>query len=52
MKAHGLVVSVRDEERIPEMLNRGKSVQEIVDFCGYPAELVKKVEKKILAMAD
>ncbi len=43
---------IRDEEKISEMLNRGKSVQEIVDFCGYPAELVKKVEKKILAMAD
>ena len=32
---------------IEEMLRRGKRPEEIVDFCGYPIELVRTVEKKI-----
>ena len=30
------------------MLRRGKTVEEIVDFCNYPYELVKKIEEDLL----
>ena len=43
---------IRDKEMISDMLNRGKSIMEIVDFCGYSVELVEQVEKKMLATAD
>ncbi len=33
----------RDAQKIEEMLRRGKTVEEIVDFCQYPYEQVKKV---------
>lgn len=45
----------RDEEateRISDMLKRGKTVEEIVDFCGYPLEQVQKVEKEMLAPTE
>ena len=29
------------------MLRRGKTPEEIADFCGYPMELILKVEKGI-----
>ncbi len=31
------------------MIRRGKTVDEIVDFCGYPYEQVKEVEESLLA---
>ena len=37
----------RDREKISEMLTRGKTVQDIVDFCGYPLKLVKSVQKSL-----
>lgn len=37
------------EDDIVGMLRRGKTVEEIVDFCGYPYEQVKKVEENLLA---
>ena len=36
-------------ERISNMLRRGKTVDEIVDFCGYPKEQVEEVEKAMMA---
>ncbi len=36
---------------IEDMLRRGKTVEEIVDFCGCSVELVKEVEKNMLTMA-
>ena len=39
------------EQGIEQMLRNGKSVEEIVDFCGYPYELVKKVEDRLLVDA-
>ncbi len=36
------------EESIKDMLSRGKTVEEIVDFCNYPYELVKGIEEKLL----
>ena len=45
----------RSEEsynRIRDMLSRGKTVDEIVEFCGYPVELVKKVEESMCVTAD
>lgn len=36
-------ISLRDTEKITEMLNDGKTPQEIADFCKYPIEQVKKV---------
>ena len=35
------------EEGIKDMLRRGKKPEEIADFCGYPIELILKVEKGI-----
>ena len=29
------------------MLRRGKTPEEIADFCGYPMELILKVEKRV-----
>ena len=37
------------ENDIIDMLRRGKTVEEIVDFCGYPHDQVKKVEENLLA---
>ena len=42
----------REEERysrIAEMLERGKTPEEIADFCGYSLEQVKVVQEKMLA---
>ena len=36
----------RDQEKIAEMLQRGKSPQEIADFCGYTLEQIQEVEKQ------
>ena len=43
--------AMRDDEQIRSLLNRGKTVDEIVDFCGYPYEQVKKVEDSMLVLA-
>jgi hypothetical protein len=37
----------RDEEKITEMLCRGKTVEEIVDFCGYSDEQVRKISDSL-----
>ena len=42
----------RTEERtrtISGMLRSGKSAEAIADFCGYPLEQVKEVEKNLLS---
>ena len=39
---------LRDHEKIEDMLRRGKTPEEIADFCGYPMELIRKVEKEYL----
>lgn len=39
-------------DRIRNMLSRGKTVDEIVEFCGYPVEIVKKVEESMFVTAD
>ena len=39
----------RDKERIAIMLRKGKKPEEIADFCDYPIELVREVEKTTLA---
>ena len=41
---------IRDAERIESMLRRGKTVKQIVDFCGYTYEQVKEVENSILQL--
>ena len=41
-------ISRRDHEKISDMLRRGKTVEEIVGFCDYPYELVKKIEEDLL----
>ena len=41
--------SERDKERISIMLRKGKKPEEIADFCDYPIELVREVEKTMLA---
>jgi hypothetical protein len=37
----------RDVEKITDMLKRGKTVEQIVDFCNYPYEQVQKIAKSI-----
>ena len=56
MKELVVLQDARDEGReegrrsvIEDMLRRGKTVEEIVEFCGYPVELVKEVETNMLA---
>ena len=44
--------SLRDTQKIGEMLSRGKTVEEIVDFCGYPYDQVRKVEEELLATVN
>ena len=39
------------KEKITDMLRRGKTVEEIVDFCGYPYDQVKEIEETLLATA-
>ena len=38
----------RDKEKIAELLRKGKSVEEIVDLCEYPEDLVREVEQSLL----
>ncbi len=45
--AQGRALEIK--EKITDMLRRGKTVEEIVDFCGYPYEQVKKIEENLLA---
>ena len=59
MKERIVLQDARDEgkteesfDRIRNMLSMGKTVEEIVDFCGYPVELVKKVEESMLAATN
>ena len=37
----------RDEEKITEMLRRGKTVEEIVEFCNYPNEQVRRIADSV-----
>ena len=38
----------RDKEKIAILLRKGKSVEEIVDLCEYPKDLVREVEQSLL----
>ncbi len=41
----------REEElksRVRYMLEKRKTVEEIVDFCGYPEDVIKKIEKELM----
>ena len=40
----------RDAQKIEEMLRRGKTVEEIVDFCQYPYEQVKEIADSLLTL--
>ncbi len=40
------------EKSIADMLKRGRTVDEIVDFCGYSIEQVKAVERGLLVSKD
>ena len=44
--------AIRDAEKIEYMLRNGKTVKQIVDFCGYTYEQVKEVEKSILQTVE
>ena len=39
-----------DRERIEIMLRKGKSPEEIADFCDYPIELIRDVEQNMMVM--
>ena len=43
---------IRDNNRISDMLRRGKTVDEIVDFGGYPKTQVEKVEKEMAVSSE
>ena len=38
---------IRGREKITDMLRRGKTVEEIVDFCGYPDEQVRRIADSV-----
>ena len=38
---------IRDREKITEMLRRGKTVEEIVEFCNYPNEQVRRIADSV-----
>ena len=42
--------SIRDKEKIEEMLKRGHEPKEIADFCNYPLELILEVQKNLLVL--
>ncbi len=42
----------RDREKIEEMLRKGKTPEDIADFCGYPIELVKSVQDSMKAQEE
>ena len=42
----------RDSIKISEMLRTGKTAEEIADFCGYPIEQVKAVERELLVSSE
>ncbi len=44
--------AIRDAEKIEYMLRNGKTVKQIVDFCGYTYEQVKEVEDSILQTVE
>ena len=48
VKQYDELVKRRDKEKIAEMFADGKSVEEIVDFCHYPEDLVREVEQNLL----
>ena len=48
VKQYDEIVENRDKEKIAEMFADGKSVEEIVDFCHYPEDLVREVEQNLL----
>ncbi|WP_026662314.1 hypothetical protein [Butyrivibrio proteoclasticus] len=41
-------IDLRDREKITNMLNKGKTPNEIVEFCDYPMELVLEVQDKLV----
>ncbi|WP_026517125.1 Rpn family recombination-promoting nuclease/putative transposase [Butyrivibrio sp. MC2021] len=40
-------IELEKEQSISMMLSRGKTPEEIVDFCGYPLEMVLKVQEEL-----
>jgi hypothetical protein len=44
-------IDFRDSQMIENMLRKGKTVEEIVEFCDYPRELVEKIWEKMKASA-
>ena len=40
-------ISMRENEIIIDMLRRGKTIDEIVDFCNFPYEQVQKIADSI-----
>ena len=48
VKQYDEIVENRDKAKIAEMLTRGKTVEAIADFCGYPIDLVREVEQSLL----
>ena len=44
-------VNKEKRERIAVMLRRGKTPEDIADFCGYPIDLVKQVEESLLVVS-
>ena len=39
----------RDRDKITDMLRRGKTPEEIADFCEYPMDLIKEVQEEMLS---
>ena len=41
-------IEKEQKSQIEKLLKKGKTPEEIVDFCDYPAELVKAVQESLL----
>ena len=40
----------RDREKIAEMLQDGKTPEEIASFCKYPMTLIEEVQKSLMSV--
>lgn len=40
----------RDRDKITDMLRRGKTPEEIADFCAYPMDLINEIQKELQSL--
>ena len=50
IRIRNMAIENEKKERIEKMLRKGKSPEEIADFCDYPLEIVQEVQESMLAV--